>query len=96
MTVKPEPLGIVVQPAHDKRFCGRCQTWLPDAIELHACAKAPRLIGYAWHEPDEPAFEKNSILTDGRKFKRGALIQEFHASSSTAADEKRSHIAIEE
>ena len=60
-----------------RRFCGRCQTWLPDAIEIHACVRAPRLIGYAWHEPDEPAFEKNSILTDGRKHKRGDLIASF-------------------
>ena len=65
--------------AEDRRFCGRCQTWLPNAIEVHHCVKAPRLIGYAWHEPDEPAFEKNSILTDGRKFKRGDLIERRNA-----------------
>ena len=68
------------------RFCGRCQTWLPDAIEIHACVRAPRVIGYAWHEPDEPAFEKNSILTEGRKHKRGNLIERRNA---VVADEKR-------
>lgn len=69
--------------AGKRRFCGRCQSWLPDAIEVHHCVKAPRLIGYAWHEPDEPAFEKNSILQEGRKFKRGALIQEFPSQSES-------------
>jgi len=57
------------------RFCGRCQSWLPNVIELHACKRAPQLIGYAWYEPDEPAFEKNTILQEGRKLKRGALIE---------------------
>ena len=61
------------------RFCGRCQTWLPNAIEIHHCVRAPRAIGYAWHEPDEPAFEKNSILQEGRKFKRGDLIRRFES-----------------
>ena len=80
---KPEPLEIVYQPGHDKRFCGRCQSWLSAAIEIHVCVRAPRAIGYAWHEPDEPAFEKNDILHEGRKHKRGALIKEFPVECST-------------
>lgn len=61
------------------RFCGRCQSWLPDVIELHVCKKAPRAIGYAWREWDEPAIEKNSIITEAQPAKRGALIKEFPA-----------------
>jgi hypothetical protein len=71
--------GVVVSttPPAGKRFCGRCQAWLPAAVELHHCVKAPRVVGYAWYEPDEPAVAKNSILEEGRKFKRGKLIAEF-------------------
>lgn len=69
--------AIEITHAHDERFCGRCQSWLPDVIELHACKKAPRAIAYAWYEVDEPAFEKNAILHEGRKAKRGALIAKF-------------------
>ena len=69
-----------------KRFCGRCQSWLPDAIEIHACVKAPRAIAYAWHEPDEPAIEKNSIVTEGRPFKPGALIASFPSERSAIAE----------
>ena len=71
-----EALAIAQEPS---RFCGRCQKWLPDVIELHVCVRAPRLVGYAWYEPDEFAFEKNSI-SDARPFKCGELIAEFHAS----------------
>ena len=76
----------------NRRFCGRCQTWLRDAIEVHHCVKSPLQIGYAWFEPDEPAFEKNDILHEGRKHKRGELIREFHA-SPLAVEAQRSREA---
>lgn len=68
----------------NRRFCGRCQSWLPDVIELHHCVKAPRdtkWFAYAWYEPDEFAFEKNSI-SDARPFKCGELIASFPSERS--------------
>ena len=50
MTKQPEPLEIVSRPAHDERFCGRCQSTIPIAIEIHHCVKAPRKRGYEWRE----------------------------------------------
>jgi len=73
---------ITVAERENRRLCGRCQSWLPDVIELHVCKKAPRLIGYAWYEHDEPAIEKNSIIQEGRPAKRGELIKEFPVESS--------------
>lgn len=70
--------------SENTRFCGRCQTWLSAAIEIHVCVKALRKIGYAWYEPDEPAVEKNAILQDGKPFKPGALIQRFSSEASEA------------
>ena len=58
------------------RFCGRCQSWLPDVIELHVCVRAERAVGYAWYEHDEPAIEKNSIIQESRPAKPGKLIEE--------------------
>jgi len=66
----------------DRRFCGRCQSWLPNTVGLHHCVKAPRAIGYAWYEHDEPAIEKNSIIQESRPAKRGELIKEFPVESS--------------
>ena len=62
-----------------KRFCGRCQSWVPAAIEIHFCVKAPRKIGYEWYEPDTPARAKNDIVTTSTPAKRGKLIQRFPA-----------------
>lgn len=71
------------------RFCGRCQRWFPSAVEIHFCKRAPRTIGYEWREWDEPAVEKNSILLQGKPFKRGALIARF----SSEAEENGSETA---
>ena len=75
--------GGAAEPKLDtegKRFCGRCQTWRSEPMgELHFCVRAPRKIGYALYERDEPAIAKNEILTSGRKFKRGKLIATFPA-----------------
>jgi len=81
----------------EKRFCGRCQSWLPPAIEIHHCVKAPRLIGYEWREHDDQAHAKNDIITEASPFKRGKLIERFGAQGrSPDFGETRSHIAIEE
>lgn len=81
----------------ETRFCGRCQSWLPDVIEIHACKKAPRLIGYAWYESDEPAIEarKGVIVTDGRPFKPGALISEFPSTEQGGGGAKRAAVGDE-
>ena len=78
-TKNPEVIEYSPVELPNTRFCGRCQRWVPRAVDIHFCVKAPRKIGYAWYEPDVPALEKNAILQDGRKFKRGKLIAEFPA-----------------
>jgi len=75
---------IEITHAHDERFCGRCQSWLPNTVELHVCKKAPRAIGYAWYEHDEPAIEKNSIIQESRPVKPGKLIEERPAETRSS------------
>jgi len=76
------------------RFCGRCQSWLPNTVETHVCKKAPRVRGYAWYEHDEPAIEKNSIIQESSPARPGKLLEVRRAEQLLA--DKRSHIAIEE
>lgn len=73
--------------AQKTRFCGRCQSDVPAAVAIHVCKKAPRLIGYAWYEPDEPAIEKNSIIQYSKPFKPGELIESRPAQVAAEDDE---------
>ena len=59
------------------RFCGRCQRWVPNEIEIHFCVKAPRKIGYEWREFVRTGGGKLTPNQEGPKL--GKLIERFEA-----------------
>lgn len=59
----------------ETRFCGRCQQWLPDKIELHECAPALQKKRYewqcedckGWYEPKRGQPNFGHVCTSARK-----------------------------